>query len=892
MGVLAASKYALRGRSHARGVTLIMVAGVLAILAALGTAFYTTTVMQTRSSVRYSDSVRANLLASAGIYDAAARLRVQSMERLESASDPWYTRDWLNGGARNISFAQRDQINKSAKTPLAYSRSLTSSAEINSDRYTLNVVDSQSKININAGDNLAVTLDNLCRAVGPPLVAADINYLQPNRWAVEGAVGYDKNSKDTASNKDVYFQVDGANHPIIQAGVALYGDGYAIAGYRSRLTDARFSRVEDVRDALTYTLNPAHPELEALEREVKFQAIKDYITVDSWIDTSTVCTGKFEWINGNIAIDRDKSWVADDPADTNNHRGSLRGSYVSIINGHGAGQLRRIKTNGIDWIQLEQPFIVPPGPVSSYMIVAKPDLTPDPLDPQSGAAPLKLAPPPQGTLQRNTKIDYTHYPLCIHRAPVNINTAPDKVLVALFMGIDIQHGHPMAIGTQADLNKFADWKNFPNAWFKSDLVLYNNKGHDLEAKVLTATGLKRIPQDTGRLILDANLSDSSKSSTFGYLNNYGALAKSGGFVDGGGDINEAHELAYRVIMARQRTKDPKTGLVKADGVSDPDPTTADADTGFPGYDRGPIRSWDDFYFRVVKPWDDIRSYLPPDLLLSWAGRKSIPYSGQTPVLVSKGKMSVARLIMAHFNPNTDILKFNPNIEWIDRWGRNFTEMEPVMAFQNNAPYFVPGDGTHMYNYYLANSDSVAKGAYYTRSLRYKSDEMIDKTDINRGTTEFCFTSNGLFEIESRGQVVKAGALRAERQLKATVQAYQVWRETTQLQFSQGRFEAPGSIGAAGTNSAGRITRDGFNSTNRLPLNTLPEPIVPLTFALDSSRLTDLLDTQAPQGRDVWGVAKRAGMPDAVANRIFPATYDGPVSCSPQTCWITPTQRTA
>ena len=42
---------------------------------------------------------------------------------------------------------------------------------------------------------------------------------------------------------------------------------------------------------------------------------------------------------------------------------------------------------------------------------------------------------------------------------------------------------------------------------------------------------------------------------------------------------------------------------------------------------------------------------------------------------------VARMLMAHFNSNTDILKFNPNIEWIDRWGRNFTEMEPVMVFE-------------------------------------------------------------------------------------------------------------------------------------------------------------------------------------------------------------------
>ena len=44
-----------------RGVTLIMVAAVLAILAALATGFYTMMVMQTRSAVHYSDTVRARL---------------------------------------------------------------------------------------------------------------------------------------------------------------------------------------------------------------------------------------------------------------------------------------------------------------------------------------------------------------------------------------------------------------------------------------------------------------------------------------------------------------------------------------------------------------------------------------------------------------------------------------------------------------------------------------------------------------------------------------------------------------------------------------------------------------------------------------------------------------
>ena len=50
-----------------RGVTLIIVAGVLAVLAALGAGFYTLMMMETKSAIRYVDLVRADMLAQAGI---------------------------------------------------------------------------------------------------------------------------------------------------------------------------------------------------------------------------------------------------------------------------------------------------------------------------------------------------------------------------------------------------------------------------------------------------------------------------------------------------------------------------------------------------------------------------------------------------------------------------------------------------------------------------------------------------------------------------------------------------------------------------------------------------------------------------------------------------------
>ena len=99
------------------------------------------------------------------------------------------------------------------------------------------------------------------------------------------------------------------------------------------------------------------------------------------------------------------------------------------------------------------------------------------------------------------------------------------------------------------------------------------------------------------------------------------------------------------------------------------------------YPRGPFHRWDDLYFRVVKPWDDQR------LDEGW---QDLNGNGLMDGNDEYHIVSRARMIMANFNNNTDILKFNPNIEWIDRYGRNFTEMEPVMVFNpgDNEPLWI------------------------------------------------------------------------------------------------------------------------------------------------------------------------------------------------------------
>jgi hypothetical protein len=994
-----------------RGVTLIMVAAVLAILAALGTGFYSMMVMQTRSATRYADSVRADMMARAGVDFAVGQLHDQAFAKTEDPTDPWYMWDYLRGAKRKISYAADMVANgldddhdgtpdNIEEKSMGFSRALSATAGPNSDRFTLNIFDSASRININACDNIGGLLDNLCRVIGPPLVAADQDMLIPRVWEWYGGVAYNKNINDWPKSgakgaiygeisKDIYYWLydsSGKAIPIFDTagklitdlsgrpatrnqapysgyfgagadGTAVFGDGYAIAGYRAR--KGLFQSLEQVKSALTYVersspanSTPDHP-LEQLEIEVKFAAIRDHITVNSWVDTSTVCTGKFEWVPAltssgdpcNLAVDRDKSWVPDDPInDPENKRGSLRGCYVSIVNGHGAGQLRRIRTNGVDWIQIESfldaanvrtGFVVPPGPASSYMIIANEDakladvtgsLTPFSYN-GTGTTPPKLPPDPLPAgvnglfpatridpsgaqyLDDDPNIDYVARPLCIHRAPVNINTASDKVLAALFMGINVTHGHFLSVGTDADMavlaqfdpikNKYKSrysWQPNDPDWIVGDFDNEAQVYRTIEPFILTPKGIKRIPGSPGRLNFDVNYVANIKpllpaTYNMDYLNNFGTLDPAGTT-----NINEGNELAYRIMIARH--PDPALEFI--------DPLTgAPAAAGNDAYKRGPFTSWDDFYFRVVKPWDDARQL------------RSIDGVG------NQHKASVARLIMAHFNPNTDILKFNPNVEWIDRWGRNFTEMEPVMVYTNQqetadgvsagghgtidgsgaiitcdqdgamnadaVPVFSRerigwGGGSPWFVCGVFGTEPKWNGSYVTRSFRYKSDEMIDKTDINRSNTEFSFDSRGVYEIQSVGQVMKRGEVLAERKIQALVKVYDVWTESTQRQFVNGYMSR--ATGNTGTPQSGTVGRDFKNVDSRLALTTLPEPLVPLSYTIKdpmtgatNAKNAEIVDTTiggTSRKRNAWGIAVDINTPAVIANKVMPSGYDGQI----------------
>ncbi|MBI2922321.1 MAG: hypothetical protein HYY18_14810 [Planctomycetes bacterium] len=98
------------------------------------------------------------------------------------------------------------------------------------------------------------------------------------------------------------------------------------------------------------------------------------------------------------------------------------------------------------------------------------------------------------------------------------------------------------------------------------------------------------------------------------------------------------------------------------------------------------------------------------------------------------------LIHANCNPNTDIRKLNPDLLMID-------------------------------------SNPVRNSVDFVR---------LDKSDITVKSTELCFSSMGLFEIEALGRVYSSGRIMAEERIETVMKLYDVLRYTTQEQFERDR----------------------------------------------------------------------------------------------------------
>ena len=773
-----------RRRADRRGLVLVAAVGVLGVISLMGLAFATVMRLEAHAARNYTNAVRAEFVARSGIEDAISRLRVMARMGTEQPYDEdgkvaaWYTwRGTEGNGGWKVSFpADRatnwiDDDNKGGiddeePAELSYADWVSGTFVDGGDNYTLRIQDAASKINVNAGDNLGVILDNLCRAVGPPLRAAKQEALVP-RWFGLKMAGHEESRLRTNkylseySRLDVWDQQDlfyrqhssdpnGDTRPVceddtdgIGVGAAVYGDGYAIAGYRARKPGG-FLTIDEVRDALTYIeRNPDSPTgggvpdlpEEQMEIDAKFAALQPYITTDSWADTDQCGYGKFEIYefdkdpDRQLLIDRNKTWNVMrnyDPMQAE-WMGELSGCYVAMLNGIGQGQIKRITRNTTDTIYLDNrvyansQMAVKPTHETSYIIVGK-----DFADPE---------------VQRL----YIKQPLSFHRAPVNVNTASDKVLVAVLMGLQ------------------TDWGPAGYRMYPKNADVEDSRPYAEAANVVAGVaGLSICPSvislgrdtDNNAFIVHPYFCPNRNCEVGCFFCNYGRQpARSSG------KLNEAHMVAWQILREREQTK---SNDKEHDG-------------------HGPFRGWDDLYFRVFRKFEIGK---PQHVEHVWRAQGKSLYAKlqrrDRSAIELEGKRGIARLCMANFNSNTDILKFNPNLEWINRWGPNFTDLYVPFPQLLNEELKHPQTG------------ELIGGNV---KLRVRPGELLDKTDLNVGTTEFSFDSGGVYEVESIGRVYGEGGVVSERKFNALIKIYDVWRESTQREFARGLImKAEGEAG--------------------------------------------------------------------------------------------------
>ncbi|MHC5056056.1 MAG: hypothetical protein ACYTKD_15220 [Planctomycetota bacterium] len=855
----------------------------------MGLAFATVMRLEARAARNYTEAVRAEFVARAGIEDAIGRLRVMAREGAEAAflaKDPatgtplavgrpaeWYTWRGTAGGAYKVSYPASkesnwfdddedgdidgDDADGDGTGLCSYTDGLGDGGF-----YTLKIEDAASKINVNVGDNLGTILDNLCRVIGSPLRAADQRALVPSwfsRLPQYAAYGkHSKNIDDRLGVYDLFYRLGPDERPLcrnvdgnnIGQDEATFGDGYAIAGYRSR--HGEFLSLEDVRKALTWIERgdgdndgddadgdgqeepePDMPE-EQLEVESKFAALRPYITIDSWFDTDQIGYGKFEQVkiaDGNAVelTDRNACWNIKRNPETSGwipltntiagqpYAGELKGCYVAIVNGVGQNQIKTIAANTADTIVLSDSFKagsemrVPPNQHSSYVIIGK-DAGTD----ANWKEQLKL---------------YARQPLSFHRSPVNINTASDKVLTALLMGLQTTWGRAGYTTRGTEIPDMGGWAGTTNEWADAmwQCPSIMSLGRDACNAYLSFN--VPCPNDTTFAYADENqqkYGHADGREPFCFLCSFGHLCPRESRASIQDITNEAHYLVWQILKEREQTaaQDLSRGHEWANGY-------------------GPFRGWDDIFFRVFYPHE---KGLKEELHTKPRAWLSSPKTGHAASSTSSNwtlgtrHPGIARLCMANFNSNTGLLKFQPNLEYIDRWGPNFTDL------------FVPRPELL--------KDDVKDNVDI--KLRVRPGELLDKSDLNIGTTEFCFDSGGVYDIESIGRVYdRAKTVTAERRYRALVKVYDVWRESTQREFAMGHI-AP-ARDAAGTRQAGQFTVDGTGGTDprdfRKALCTYPEAIVPPGHVV---------------GRDTVQAKIAALAYDKTNPVLQPAGYDGQI----------------
>ena len=254
--IMVRNRTALRNK----GVVLIMVLGILALLSVLGTIFCILAVMERGVAKVSVDMVRARLAARSGVERAVAELQLYALSN--AYSDP-LKNEWVYFGEdinRNsildpgedangngildiasfpLDFRDESKIYPSFKvTGKDFSGQLPGTYNDEGDIYLLKILDCSSMININTPYklNLPDQTETLARIL-----------------------------------ENLSKEIDPANPPIKQ------GEGQKIINYRKNLPQECFVFKDQIKDVPGGIIS-----------DDDFQKIKDYITVYSWLDSKTI----------------------------------------------------------------------------------------------------------------------------------------------------------------------------------------------------------------------------------------------------------------------------------------------------------------------------------------------------------------------------------------------------------------------------------------------------------------------------------------------------------------------------------------------------------------------------------------------------------------------------
>ncbi len=193
-----------------------------------------------------------------------------------------------------------------------------------------------------------------------------------------------------------------------------------------------------------------------------------------------------------------------------------------------------------------------------------------------------------------------------------------------------------------------------------------------------------------------------------------------------------------------------------------------------------------------------------------------------------GNAAQEKLLVVNADPNTRTAKFNPNLG---------------AATRHNTP---------AYNRTTVQSNS------YTADV----DFMIDKFDLNPGTTEFCFSSMGYYDIESIGRVMgqdRSGTIQvfAHARILASVRVYDIWRHTTQQEFSSNQvtpianptvYTYPEALwDTVAASGSGNIGTGGSFLDGSLQLSPEWESSAGATWYINNRRAMNLINPAVPGG---------------------------------------------